>query len=505
MIDMNIINVMNFVRACDERDENYRENLYNITKLELDLVNEFDIENTFLLQYDALCDERYVKLFKEKASEKAELGLWLEIVEPLTSACGLPYKSENGWKWDWHIIPGLPMGYLPDERELLLREAMRKFKEIFGCYPKTVGGWLIDTYSLNFLAENYEIDAFCICRDQVNTDAYTLIGGYFNGAYYPSKNNMFTPAQTAAYQVNVPVFRLLGPCPMHNYDGNKFLPDDMKNFGNVYTLEPAWGMGTDENCVDWFYKTYFNNENLGFSAIQLGQENSFTDEVIVPRLRMQFEKAVEYVKSGKAEFQKYSDTGKLFKSLFNETTSTAVCAFDNWNSADTQSVYYNSQNYVADIFRSGKTVFIRALYLFDERIKDYYLDTQCTRFDAVYENLPIVDTIIWQKDKKENIGLVLDVNAEAFTAERVGNEDLCVKWSDKSVIFHPDSIEIINCEELTFAPGEAKAEITLENNYVCYKYNEHDYSLQTSGCLIFEIDKSFHFKGNNISLNFKKS
>ena len=32
------------------------------------------------------------------------------------------------------------MAYSPAQRELLIDEAMRKFKEVFGYYPKTVGG-----------------------------------------------------------------------------------------------------------------------------------------------------------------------------------------------------------------------------------------------------------------------------------------------------------------------------------------------------------------------------
>lgn len=179
---MKIANIMNFVRYIDERVENSEKKLFDMTAKELETVNEFGFENTFLLQYDAVIDENYQKLFKEKATNKTELGLWYEIVEPLTTACGIPYNSEKGWKWDWHIIPGFSMAYTPQDREKLADEAMRKFKEVFGYYPKTVASWLIDTHTINYLAENYDISAFAICRDQVSTDAYTLIGGYFNQA-----------------------------------------------------------------------------------------------------------------------------------------------------------------------------------------------------------------------------------------------------------------------------------------------------------------------------------
>ena len=192
---MKAINIMNFVRQIDERLPKDSDVLYQTTRAELELVNEFGYENTFLLQYDACCDGRYVKLFKENATDKTELGIWYEIVEPLTSACGLPYNSDMGWKWDWHIVPGFSMAYTPREREMLIDEAIRKFREVFGYYPRTVASWVIDTHTVNYLASHYDIDAVGICRDQTNTDAYTLVGDYFNQAYYPSKNNMFTPAE----------------------------------------------------------------------------------------------------------------------------------------------------------------------------------------------------------------------------------------------------------------------------------------------------------------------
>ncbi len=499
---MNVFNVMNFVRACDERIPNYKSELFNVTKTELELVNEFGIENTFLLQYDVLCDERYVKLFKENANSKTELGVWLEIVEPMTTACGLAYKSEHNWKWDWHIIPGLPMGYTPEERSLLVDETMRKFKETFGYYPKTVGGWLIDTYTINYFADNYDIDAFCICRDQVNTDAYTLIGGYFNGAYYPSRNNMFTPAQTKEKQLNVPVFRLLGPCPIHNYDGEKFLSENQKGFGNVYSLEPVWGMGKSRKCVDWMFKTYFENENLGFSSLQLGQENSFCETDFLPELRMQLEKACEYVNKGKAVFQKYSDTGKYFKEMYSQTPVTSVVATDNWNEADTQSVYYQSKNYVANIFRNNEEIFIRALYVFDEKIKDYYIGEKCTRFDAIYENLPIVDTVIWQKEKQKSIGIVLDNCGEKFEVKKTNENEITVYWKNKSVIFKENEIRINNCDYLTYDLGKTEADISVSDEIVDFNYKKNKYLLKAENCNVNKDKNTLTFAGKNISLKF---
>ncbi len=496
---MNIINLMNFVRYIDERKENSIQEQFAFTKKELEIVNEYNVDNTFLLQYDVLCDQAYVDLFKKEANEKTELGLWYEIVEPLTTACGLSYRSEMGWKWDWHIIPGLSMGYTTKEREMLIDEAMRKFKELWGYYPRTVGGWLIDTFTMNYLAENYEIDAFCICRDQINTDAYTLIGGYFNGAYYPSRENLFTPAQTEEYQVKVPVFRLLGPCPILNYDDVKFYPTKPE-FLPPCTLEPGWPMGRDPKCVDYFYKIYLENENLGFSAVQIGQENYFQIEDVEPGLRMQLDKAMEYVKQGKAEFKTYSDSGRLFKKMYKETPTTTVVENENWNSLDIQTAYYDCKNYVANILRKDNTVFIRALYLFDERVKDLYISDVCTRFDAIYENLPIVDTVFWQKDNSENIGIVLDKSATAFNTAKTDEGELTVSWNDKSVIFKENEIVINGCKCITFDLGNPAAKITLNGNTLTYVYKSTVYYLLVENGSVDLNGSQITFYGDNIIL-----
>ena len=207
---MKITNIMNFIRTFEPRDSETEKKLLDTAAAELELSLKMNLPSTFLLEYDALCDDRYLELFKAvKDNPKIELGFWYEVVEPLTSAVGIPYNSKRGYRWDWNIDPGYSMAYPNETKERLIDEAMRKFKEVFGFYPKTVASWVLDTYTVNYLYDNYELDALMICRDQVNTDAYTMVGGYFNGAYFPSRNNVFTPGGDKT-RINLPVFRLLG-------------------------------------------------------------------------------------------------------------------------------------------------------------------------------------------------------------------------------------------------------------------------------------------------------
>lgn len=498
---------MNFVRRIDEREQNSTERLLEFTTQQLRLVNEYGVDNTFLLQYDTVCDEDFVSLFKNEATDKTELGLWYEIAEPLTSACGIPYKSEKGWKWDWHIIPGYSMAYPPSQREQLIDEAMRKFKEVFGYYPKTVGGWVIDTHTLNYLYEHYGISAAAICRDQADTDAYTLLGGYFNGAYYPSKNNIFTPAQSGDMQTNVPVFRLLGPCPIHNYDNHKYSSDEFRaqKSSVCFTLEPCWYMGCQDDIVDWMFDCFYSEESLGFAYSQIGQENSFLrqKEQVLRGTRMQIEKLIE---RGDVQFKKMGDTGELFKARFPEKTpATSVVALDNFDSTDVQSVYYDCSNYTANLFRFEDRIFFRSLFVFDERIEDLYLKNTCTTFDAIYENLPVVDSMTCPDEDKKRCGMMIAEGVIPFAAEKTADGVLKVTFGDNSVTFFDNSIEVA-ADTLILYANSQKGNVSITDRGLDFEYKGHNYRLDVSGASVSQRDGNIELTsvGDKIILYPKK-
>ena len=61
---MKIVNLMNFVRKVDPRLENSEELLFASAKRRVEMLERFGVENTVLLQYDALIDPRYIELFR---------------------------------------------------------------------------------------------------------------------------------------------------------------------------------------------------------------------------------------------------------------------------------------------------------------------------------------------------------------------------------------------------------------------------------------------------------
>lgn len=67
----------------------------------------------------------------------------------LTEKIGIKWRGREDW--DWYVDPGFLPAYTQEERRLLIDGIMRKYKEIFDCLPRSVGSWVIDAYSMEYV------------------------------------------------------------------------------------------------------------------------------------------------------------------------------------------------------------------------------------------------------------------------------------------------------------------------------------------------------------------
>ena len=394
----NTVNIINFVRECEPRceDDSF---LFMTTKEELELCRQYGFPSTVLLQYDALIDEKYIELLNNY-SENTEIGLWLEVVKPLTEAVGIPWRGR--YPWDWHNDVGFLVGYTPDERKLLIDTAFGKFKEIYGKYPSSCGSWHIDAFSLQYMYEKYNISASCNCKEQYGTDGYTIWGGIYSGAYYPSKYNMLCPANTAENQINVPVFRMLGADPIYQYDMNI---GDKNACQKVTSLEPVYGnSGCNEAWVKWYLSENFNNKGISLSYAQTGQENSMGWEDISKGLPMQFRVLKEMQTDGKIIIETLSESGKRFRDNFSLTPPQAQMFDTDINDNRYKTLWYNCKNYRLNVLYEQGRIWIRDLYIFNELFKEKFLNEKEDSHNCSYYTLPVVDGFRFS-DKNTRAGL----------------------------------------------------------------------------------------------------
>ncbi|SDH35611.1 hypothetical protein [Chitinophaga filiformis] len=387
-----IVNIVNFIRLLEPRDPQITKDvLYQTVVKQVNIMRTYHLTGTFLLQYDALMDQRYQDLLRSLPKDSFEIGAWWELPQPLIEEAGLKWRGR--YPWDWHADVGFSTGYTPAEREKIADVYMEDFKSIFGYYPRSVASWFIDAHTLQYLYDKYRIVASANCKDQYGTDGYTLWGGYWNQAYYPSRINSYMPAQSAASQIPVPVFRMLGSDPVRQYDQGI-----SSSRQGVITLEPVYPeAGGSESWVNWFFRTFTEDPSLNFNYTQAGQENSFTWGAMAKGFEIQMPLIAGLRDKGRIRLETMEQSGRWFSANYKVTPPTSFSVTKDVEGSDRKTLWYNSRFYRMNILWEESSLRIRDIHLFNENIPDIYTTQVATSNECTFFTLPVVDGYLWSK------------------------------------------------------------------------------------------------------------
>jgi hypothetical protein len=503
-----IINIINFIRDVEPRCV---VDLVEPVRHQIDLMEQYNLKGTFLLQYDALIDPVFTDMLKSLDKEQFEIGVWFEIVQPQCEAVGIPWTGR--FPWDWHTHCGFSVGYTKPQREQLADVLFEKFREIFGYYPRVFGSWFFDTHTVRYISEKYGIDAMCNCKEQYGTDGYTLWGGYYGQGYYPSKTNVFVPAHTKDQQISVPLFRMLGSDPVYQYDLGVNSEDNANLIQGVISLEPVYqgGGGGSPEWVDWYIKENFNGECLSFGYAQAGQENSMNWKNMKAGLEYQFPLFAKLQSEGKITVEKIGDTGKWFKKTWDVTPASAITAHTAFDDNNKSSVWYCSDLYRINLYTSHNKFRIRDIHVFDEKMPDPYEDCVCTENSAAYETLSLVDG-----NRHSGAGVLAGVRIMRGCKELapdkmefcdLGNDTAKISYGSFDFTLFKDSLTVSSAEDfsLVYLYGNKGNEIpkvvSCSAKELCLCYLNRTYKLHLNSG-IFDSPTSIHSENGKITVSF---
>lgn len=174
----------------------------NLSSLDsiLALLEKNQAPSTWLLQYDALADSDLTSYLKEKCLG-CEFGIFLEVSEQLATDARVSYKTGDG---DWFRPDKVFFsGYQILERERLADLAFTQFHRAFGNYPRSVGGWYVDPYTLGYIQKNYGVSGLVAVADQLDTDAQRYWGKPWGVPFYHQKYDAMTPANTKGNKLDL--------------------------------------------------------------------------------------------------------------------------------------------------------------------------------------------------------------------------------------------------------------------------------------------------------------
>ena len=350
------------------------------TDSQLRLLNRYGVRGTFLVQFDALCDTAYTDLLRGNAPEGSDIGAWWVVTQPMAGAAGLKWNSSM--PDDPRASLALSIGYKPAERERLVDEYFKRFKDVFGKYPATVGAPAIDAHTAQYMQRKYGVQAFALGdSDAPSTTPAQLVGGWWQGAYYPSRHNMLMPAQTSGESIRAAAFRIPVRDPVGQYSASSFTLAGMGRMLADFVYSPA--LGTVQMVL--VYPNHDVNEGM------LAEQR----ELIPCLARM----AVK----GDIMFETLAESARIFKStnaaLTLPASVSATLREDPFSGQTSQGVLlYSSPYYRIALNAEPQRIYVSDIHLFDEKMDEPCLDEPTIARDYSQTTLPLVDGANWSND-----------------------------------------------------------------------------------------------------------
>ncbi len=269
---------------------------------------------TWLLQYDTMKDDELMDQLK-KFDANQEMGLFLEISEKLAGDAMVYYTVNRPW-YSPEVV--FLSGYQRDERERLIDKVFLTFKEEFGYWPKSVGAWWIDSYSMGYMKEKYGIEATMIVADQKTTDNYGIWGQWWGAPYWPAKYNVIKPAENIEEKEEVVVIQWALRDPVLAYEGQGPQFSNYSLQANDYTER-----GLDLEYFKKLSNTYLDCRNK-VGQITVGLEVGMEGA----RLADEYERQIDYLAGTNTQAISMSNFAKEFGEIFPELNETTY--IDNW-------------------------------------------------------------------------------------------------------------------------------------------------------------------------------
>ena len=427
-----IVNIYNFIRMSHVEPSIFIQDDFETVRNQIILIRQYGFPATYALKYDTLMEPRYQELLKNHTGEGDEISAWWEITQPLCQKAGVTFRGAWTEEFDERVNSAYCIGYTPEERRKLVDAYMDDFKQVFGFYPKTIGSWVLDTVTISHAAEKYGIVGSAICRDQMGTDGFTLWGGFPNGIYYPSRRNENMPANTPDGQLDIPMFRLLGPDPIYNFE-----QDVRSGLQGVYTLEPSWLIGRNEKWISWFFGCLTEEDSLG-----AGMEPQLKH---LKKLRQE----------GKVRIETMADSSAWFKRAYRLTPPMTFQASGDWDTERNLSAqWYACSNYRLGFLGEEGHLRIRDFFLYRQEYPSRYLNAPMDNAKSNFDALPVLFPQIWTDRKgtgqrpfirltdengQEPLGKIVYQALDELTAQAVLSEE---KSGARLACFtmHPDRV-----------------------------------------------------------------
>ena len=366
--DDQFITIVNPVRVSS-----YTANPERSIEAEYRVVKNYNLPSTWLLSYDTLINDKIIAIVK-KMDDQQELGILLEVSPAFAEASGVIYHNTGFWH---HANALFLSGYTQAERPKLIDTVFTKFKAVFGYYPKSVGSWWTDSYSLAYLQNKYGVVANLGCSDQFGTDGYFLWGQPWMQPFYPSLNHSGIPAIDSSVKLNIVNLQWAARDPFLGYKNSLYSTQDYKQLGNLYDITYF------EKLLDIYGLKNLNS----FGQITVGLEADLSPETYDNEYTKQLDLVAKKTQQGIFQAVTMNQFGNWYNNKFSDLSPSGVIVTP-------EAIWYQSPKY-----RIGLTfdkalgeLTVRDLRTYSANFQEPYYLTPNSQFNLTINNPSIIDS-----------------------------------------------------------------------------------------------------------------
>lgn len=301
-------------------------------------VQKRNLAATWLLNYDILLDPGIVSVAKEM-DESQELGLFLEVTPNFAKEAGVAYSKTDSWHRANAVFLS---GYTQADRNKLIDKIFGKFKETFGLYPTSVGAWWVDSYSLNYMKEKYNITANLTCADQFATDGYQLWGQYWSIPFYPSKLHAGMPASNLDSKLDLVTIQWAAREPVNGYGRKQ---------ASLFSTQDYFDIDYFQKLID----VYAKSNNNKFGQMTVGLEGDFPPNSYGNYFASQLERVKSEKDKGLISVVTMKDFSSWYRGSFSNLSPVQVIKADEFLGKKVKAFWYNSPHYRINITYNSDT------------------------------------------------------------------------------------------------------------------------------------------------------
>lgn len=478
------ITIVNPVRVST-----YTLDLATNIKTQYSELQKRDLPSTWLLTYDVLQKPKILDIFKD-FDDKQEFGLFVEVTPALTKKAGVVYNQTNAW----HRATSLFLsGYTQSDRKKLIDTYFKTFKEKFDYYPKSVGSWWTDSYSLSYMKEKYGITGTLGVSDQFDLDGYQVWGTFWSLPYYPSKINAAAPASSMKDKLGIVTYRWAPRDPLNGY------LSPTANQGSLYSTQDYNKLGLTNDYFASLVKLYSERTDVNkFAQATVGLEADYSPDIYSE----QYSQWLDIVKQEQAEgveVTNMSEFSDWYIKTFPSLSPSHVISSNDLLNTQKQIFWINNDKYRAGILYNPKNnnASIVDLRIYNENFEEpnYSVPNKLLNLSI---NLPfVIDSVINEQG-------AWNFNAGELKSASGSANNYRLTFSKGSISFTPDQIsvkgiklpdQISESSAFNIQQKNGQDVLSIRNNYPIGKSGilYSDYSIHIPFSIYHRIDKFLPF------------